>query len=322
MEPIKLKPVLKDYIWGGDKLKKIFKDNFASSTIAEAWLISANNDGMSFIEGGELDEVSFLDYLENNKASLGKNAAKFDYFPILSKLIDAKQSLSVQVHPDDAFAMKHENSYGKNEMWYVLACDDDAFIYYGLNRDVSVEEFNLAVKNGSLEALLNKVYTKKGDVFFIEAGTIHAIGKGNLIVEIQQNSNITYRLYDYNRADDDNNKRELHLDKGSLVANLKKTNPAAIRSKNITPQCALSNYNMLFSSKYFTAIEINVFSSADFWCTDKSFTNLIVLEGSGKLIDADTDKVYSLSTFDSYYLPAKYKKFDIQGNLKIILISV
>ena len=204
LKPFKLTPAFKDYLWGGEKLKTLYNKKCDMDIVAESWELSCHKDGKSTIIGGEFEGETLSDYIQNHgKGVLGKNASKFDYFPILIKFIDAKGDLSVQVHPDDEYALKNEGEYGKTEMWYILECEEGATLYYGFKRDVTRAEYENAIKNNTLTDILNKVPVNKGDVFFIEAGTVHAIGKGIVICEIQQNSNTTYRVYDYNRKDKD-----------------------------------------------------------------------------------------------------------------------
>jgi mannose-6-phosphate isomerase len=222
-DPVKLSPTFKDYLWGGERLKNEFNKKCDMTPLAESWELSAHRDGQSVVIGGEYDGLSLTEYIERiGKEALGENSAKYDYFPLLIKLIDAKGDLSVQVHPSDEYALKNEGEYGKAEMWYILDCDEGACLYYGFSRTVSREEYADAIKEGRLCELLNRVPVKKGDVFFIPAGTVHAIGSGILICEIQQNSNTTYRVFDYNRRDKNGNLRPLHIEKALEVSCLEK----------------------------------------------------------------------------------------------------
>lgn len=215
---IKLSPAYKDYIWGGTKLRDIYGKNCDYDRIAESWELSAHESGPSIVASGEFKGRTFNDYLrENGKKALGWKADGLDRFPILIKIIDAKEDLSIQIHPDDEYALKYENELGKNELWYVMDCEENSYIYWGLKKAISADELKRMVENNTIENVLNKVKVKKGDVIFVEAGTIHAIGAGIMILEIQQNSNCTYRLYDYDRMDKYGNTRELHLDKALAV---------------------------------------------------------------------------------------------------------
>ncbi len=206
MKPLKLTAVYKDYIWGGEKLRTVYGKKTDISPIAESWELSCHKDGYSVICGGEYDGKTLDEYIKENPYVLG-TSVKGNELPILIKLIDAADNLSVQVHPNDEQAMAWEGQNGKTEMWYVVHAEEDARITYGVCKDTTKKELADAIKEKRVEELLNSVPSKKGDVFFVEAGTIHAIGKGNLIAEIQQNSNVTYRLYDYGRVGKDGKER-------------------------------------------------------------------------------------------------------------------
>ena len=198
MKILKLTPAVKDYIWGGTRLSKEFDILSFTDKQAEAWVLSCHDDGENIISGGPFDGRVLKDVLENEgKAYLGTNCNKFDFFPILIKLIDAKDNLSLQVHPDDEYALKYENQYGKTEAWYIIDCDEGAEIIYGLKEDLTKEELKASIESNTILDKVNRVKVKKGDLFFIESGTIHAICKGILLAEVQQNSNVTYRVYDY-----------------------------------------------------------------------------------------------------------------------------
>ena len=212
MYPIKLKPALKDYIWGGTRLKSDFHKTSDLERVAESWELSCHKDGPSIIENGELAGLTLDEYVKRYGTNvLGTNCSKFESFPILIKLIDAKDNLSVQVHPDNDYALRVEGEYGKTEMWYIVDCDDGAELLYGFKNSISKEEFKERIQNNTLTEVTNRVRVNKGDAFFIEAGCLHAIGKGIVIAEIQQNSNTTYRIYDYGRLGTDGKPRDLHI---------------------------------------------------------------------------------------------------------------
>lgn len=217
--PLMLEPAAKAYIWGGVRLNDDFGKGIALSPLAETWECSTHPDGESRADGETLSRV-----LARHPEWLGTHPLAVTggqpVLPIMIKLIDAKADLSVQVHPDDAYALLHEDSFGKTEMWYVLAARPGAELVLGFNRDVSPEMVREAIRDGSLDGLLNHVPAHKDELFYIEAGTVHAIGAGCLVAEIQESSNLTYRLYDYERLDREGNKRPLHLEKALAVANL------------------------------------------------------------------------------------------------------
>lgn len=203
--PLLLKPVIKDYLWGGTRLKDDFKFETEKEIAAEGWMLACHKDGTNIVLNGEYVGKDFDEVL--------KKWGYLEKFPILIKLIDAKQKLSVQVHPDNEYALKNEGEFGKTEMWYVVDCLEGAQLAYGFKEGISQSEFRERIENNTLDEVINYVPVKKGDVFFIEAGTLHAIGEGILIAEIQQNSNTTYRVSDYGRLGADGKPRELHIDK-------------------------------------------------------------------------------------------------------------
>ena len=207
----KLTPACKDNIWGGNKLRKYGKES-DKDRIAESWELSFTDGGEARIEDGRSMNEAFP------RSAWGTSSEKFHAFPVLTKFIDAMDKLSVQVHPSDDYALANEGQFGKTEMWYVVEADEGAGLYMGLERECDSDEFARAVADGSVEKLLSFKKVKRGDVYFIPSGTIHAIGAGTVIFEIQQNSTLTYRLYDYMRRDKDGNLRELHVDKAMKVS--------------------------------------------------------------------------------------------------------
>ena len=221
-KPFLLKPAGKDYLWGGSRLNDDFSKGIEMSPLAETWECSTHPDGPSIVGSGEFVGSSLSEVLNKHPEFLGSHPRTQGELPILIKLIDAKKDLSVQVHPNDEYAVQYENgSLGKTEMWYVLDATKNAKLVYGFYHDIDKAVLRKSLMDGTVEKYLQKVPIRKDDVFYIEAGTVHAIGAGALIAEIQENSNLTYRLYDYNRIDKDGKKRELHIDKALAVADLK-----------------------------------------------------------------------------------------------------
>ena len=221
-KPLLLRPSGKDYLWGGSRLNDEFEKNIDLTPLAETWECSTHPDGPSYVVGGAFDGQELAAVLRAHPEYLGVRHKGENALPILIKFIDAKKDLSVQVHPTDAYAQERENGQpGKTEMWYVLDASKDAKLVYGLKRERTEQQMRDAIAKGTLMKDLQWVPVKKDDLFFIEAGTIHAIGAGALVAEIQENSNLTYRLYDYDRVGKDGKKRELHIDKALDVANLK-----------------------------------------------------------------------------------------------------
>jgi len=313
LNAVKLSPAFKDYLWGGTKLKTLYNKKSNLDIVAESWELSAHKDGQSIVMGGEYDGLTLNEYIEKaGKEILGTNAEKFEYFPILIKFIDAQGSLSVQVHPDDEYALANEGEYGKTEMWYILDCEEGATLYYGFAKDVTKQEYEEAIRNNTLTEILNAVPVHKGDVFFIEAGTVHAIGEGIIICEIQQNSNTTYRVYDYNRKDKDGNTRPLHIEKAVEVSNLKKSPElkAIANDKDV----------VLAQCKYFTVRRLKVAGSMGIDIDKSSFHSLIVAEGSGEVM-LNGEKT-QINKGDSVFVPAQNGKYTVDGQCEIILSYV
>ena len=298
MQPIKLTPALKDYLWGGTRLKTEFKMESNLDKIAEAWVLSCHPDGPSTANGKTLQEI----VEELGEECLGTRGALFPFFPILIKLIDARSPLSIQVHPSDEYALEHENQFGKSEMWYIVDCDEGASLYYGFNREITAEEFAERIKNDTLLEVLNKVPVKKGDCFFIDAGTIHAIGEGILIAEIQQNSNCTYRVYDYGRVGADGKPRDLHVEKALAV------------TKTCPPEYPFGKpeSDTLASCKYFTVVRHKIAGEKQLSVGSESFAAYLCTEG-----EAEIDGV-SLVAGDCVFVPAYYGAIKISGNAEIL----
>lgn len=309
---IKLTPAFKDYLWGGTKLKEKYNKHSDLEKVAESWELSTHKDGASVVTDGEFKGLTLNEYIEKNKGCIGSNAEKFDYFPILIKFIDALDNLSVQVHPDDEYALKIEGEYGKTEMWYILEADEGASLYYGVTKEITRDEFKSRIENNTLLEVLNKVPVKKGDVFFIKSGTIHAIGKGIVICEIQQNSNTTYRVYDYDRRDKNGNPRELHIEKAIEVSSLSPSKTTEINSNG--DDCVLSQ------CEYFTVRKINPSSGKKIEITDKCFHSIIVTDGSGTL--TLNGKATKLNKGDSVFIPAQNAIYELSGECDIILSYV
>lgn len=311
MYPLKLKAQTKPYIWGGSKLKDNFNKETDDAIVAESWEVSCHNEGLSVVDNGEFKNLTLLSVLEKNPDYLGENSKNFEYFPILVKLIDAKQNLSIQVHPSDDYALKNENQYGKSEMWYVVDVEEGAGLYCGFNKIYSQEEIKNALNEGKILDLLNFIKVKKGDVLYIPAGTIHAICAGLVICEIQQNSSITYRLFDYNRVDKDGNKRQLHIEKALNVidANM-------ISTANETVKVINKNIKDLCDCKYFKATEIKVDNCINVRMTSQSFATVTCVSGEGEI--AFDGELETIKMGDTYFIPASDKDYTLFGNLKVI----
>lgn len=218
MEILKLLPTGKDYIWGGTQLREEYDKKIEMSPLAETWECSVHPDGPSVIANDSFKRQTLAEVLKQHPEYLGSKV-KNGELPVLVKFIDAKEKLSVQVHPDD-YARKYERQNGKTEMWYVIDSIEGASLILGFQHKVTPEILHQAIETGTLDKHLQKVEVHKGDTFFVPAGTVHAIGAGILIAEIQESSNVTYRVYDYNRVDKNGNKRELHFDKAMCVMDM------------------------------------------------------------------------------------------------------
>ena len=220
-KPLLLRPTGKDYLWGGSRLNDEFEKRINLNPLAETWECSAHLDGPSYVVGGEFDGQELAKVVKMHPEYLGERHKGQNELSILIKFIDAKKDLSVQVHPSDEYAKEHENGQlGKTEMWYVLDANKGAKLIYGLNKTCTKEEVLAAIQSGTLMNYLQRVPVKKDDLFFIQAGVIHALGAGVLVAEIQESSNLTYRLYDYDRVGKDGRKRKLHVEEALAVANL------------------------------------------------------------------------------------------------------
>lgn len=317
MEIIKLKPIFKDYIWGGYRLKNDYGFDTGYDKTAEGWMLACHKDGMNTVDGGEYDGKTLQEVVDEvgKEKLLGKRSDKYPYFPVLIKLIDAYDNLSIQVHPDDKYAREIENEYGKTEMWYVLDAAKGATLIYGFKQEISSQEFKEAIENNTLLDKLNVVNVKKGDTFFIEAGTVHAIGKGAMIAEIQQNSNCTYRVYDYGRVGADGKPRELHIKKAIDV------------SKTVPPKYDIKPMG---ETKYVDKNEVQLITKCDLFsvnrykCTNRltlnvsenSFMHILVIDGKGTVDGRAAKKG------DSFLIPASYGDVIIGGNLEFLTTKI
>ena len=312
MSVFKLRPSCKDYLWGGHRLVEEYGKEYEGEILAETWELSCHPDGPSTIVNGAYAGKTLEEYIEEaGKEVLGKNCRRFRDFPILIKFIDAKQNLSIQVHPDNRYAMKNEGQYGKTEMWYVMDAGKDAFLYYGFKKEISKEEFARRIQEDTLLEVLNAVPVQKGDVLFIESGTIHAIGEDILIAEIQQNSNVTYRVYDYGRVGKDGKKRDLHIEKALAVTN----RVPLIKSKSSYPHVA--------DCDYFTVDKLNLdgqmMRRMEGYVSEESFVSILILDGEGTVSCGD-EVTYKKG--DSLFLPAGSGTYVIEGNCDALITTI
>ena len=319
---VKLDPAFKDNLWGGTKLRTVFGKKCDYDVIGESWELSAHPDGQSRIATGRYKGMLFNDYLSIiGKEALGWKCQAQDRFPVLIKFIDAKQALSIQIHPDDEYALENEGEYGKNEMWYVIDCEPDSYLYCGLSKEVSKEEIEERIKNNTITEVLNRIDVKPGDVVMVKAGTIHAIGAGILICEIQQNSNSTYRMYDYDRRDKFGNPRELHVAKALDVVDTK----AYVKDNNSEVMLEENeNYSQerLVQCKYFECFKYEIFKEVKLVVDEASFISVLFIAGEGTITEEASGESMSYKAGDSFFISAGKRTVTISGNGKCIVTHV
>ena len=308
-EPMFLKPVFQEKIWGGSRLRSVFGFDIPNDKIGEDWAISAHPHGVSVVENGEYQGQKLDELWQNHKELFGNPTEPV--FPLLIKILDAEDELSVQVHPDDAYGMKHEGELGKTECWYIIDAEPGAEIIYGHHAKTR-EELAEMIQEGRWDDLLKKVPVKKGDFFYVPSGTIHAIGKGIMILETQQSSDTTYRVYDYDRKDANGNTRELHIQQSIDVT----TVPA------ITPQIQMkevrkgnSSIVTYLETEFFNVCEWDIKGITSFK-KQAPYTLATVIDGAGELVV--NEKIYPLTKGASFILPNDVTEWTVQGELSII----
>lgn len=310
---LKLKPSCKNYLWGGHRLAEEYGIEYEEDILAEAWELSCHPDGPSYIVNGKYAGKTLEEFIEaEGKDVLGSHCRRFRDFPILIKFIDAKQNLSIQVHPNNRYALKNEGQYGKTEMWYIMDAKPGAFLYYGFKTEVSKEEFAKRIEEDSLLEVLNAVPVQKGDVLFIESGTIHAIGEGILIAEIQQNSNVTYRVYDYGRVGKDGKKRDLHIEKALAVTN----RVPIVKDKSSYPHVA--------DCDYFTVDKLNLdgtfMKKMEGSVSETSFASILFLDGQGTI--TNNGETLSFKKGESFFLAAGSGNYTIEGSCDALVTTI
>jgi mannose-6-phosphate isomerase len=307
--PLKFEPILKEKIWGGDKLKTFLKKNSHKDHIGESWEISGVKDNVSVIANGELRGMSLKDVLNNYPEEiLGTKINKMfgTDFPLLIKFIDAKKDLSIQLHPDDALAKERHNSFGKTEMWYVMQADKDSNLIVGFNQVMERTAYLDHLKNKTLTETLNFDKVSEGDAYFIEAGRIHAIGSGVLLAEIQQTSDITYRVYDWDRVDENGNERELHNDIAIDAFNFDLKDDFRIDySKNINVS------NEMVSCPFFTTNFINLIGQTEKPNNHGSFVIYMCVEGNCVVTNHYFNE--ALEKGETLLMPAAIDNYTIEG---------
>lgn len=296
---VKLIPCVKSYIWGGTYFQAFGKGD--QEIISELWELSVRGENSSIISSGP-DKGKRLDEVITNE-DIGPVSERFPYFPLLIKLIDAKDNLSVQVHPSDEYAFKNENSFGKSEMWHIISADQDAGLYVGFKKDYQREEIEKHLKDGTILETLNFFKVKPGDTYIINPGTIHAIGKGVRLIEIQQNSDLTYRLFDYFRKDKDGNYRPLHIEKALNVIDYHKYQLPEIKG------------SLLADNRYFKVERIDFKDHLDISADKDSFISFTFISGEGMVDDIPYKQ------FDTFFVPYG-KKSHISGSGTVIVSQV
>ena len=312
MYPLKTEPTFKQYIWGGNNLKEIYGKNTPEPPVAESWEISAHPDGPCKIANGRYKGKTIDELCELlGESFYGKSIKKGEKFPLLLKILDACDRLSVQVHPCDEYAEKYENGEkGKTEAWYILKAEPDAQLIYGFKENITKEIFKTAIKEGKTEDFLNKVPCCEGDVFYIPSGTVHAVGKGLMIAEIQQSSNTTYRVYDYNRRDKNGNLRELHIEKALDVSNFC-SSVGKEKTVGTKENIGTSVLEHIIDNEFFVFEKITVNDS--FESETDGLLHLMFIAKGGFDINGEAFK-----EGDSVIIPAGMKNYTICGNGEIL----
>lgn len=328
--PFFLRPAGKDYIWGGNRLNDDFSKGIDMEPLAETWECSTHPDGLSTVAGGEFAGYTLREVLCRHEEYLGRHpralmkalGLEASELPILVKLIDAKKDLSIQVHPDDAYAYEHEHSLGKTEFWYVVDAAKDTRLVFGLNRDAEPDEVRASISSGALVQYLQKVSVRRDDVFFIPAGTIHAIGAGALIAEIQESSNLTYRLYDYGRLGKDKKPRALHIEKALAVAVLHRAKrpEQPMRVLRYRRGCATE---LLCRCKYFMVERVLVNTErcremTRLYSNDESFFVLLCIDGCGMIGWGEEN--YPIFKGDCVFVPANSAPVVLHGRVQLLMI--
>ena len=314
---IKLKPAFRDLIWGGTKLKSDFLLNTPYEHTAEALMLSPRSDSESAAVGGEFDGVPLSKIYADNPAFFGSNCAKYDRFPLLVKFIDTMDDISVQVHPDDEYAAQVSDDWGKAQLWYVVDCEPGAYLICGFNDELNIEEFRQRIENDTLISAVNTYEVKKGDTFYLEPGTLHAIGKDILLAEIGQNSELSYRVYDYCRVDEHGQSRPLNVEQALDVTI---TAPPLIPAGVMVPRADIDGHyeTLLGRCDYFASSLWEVEESAVISAPDESFVSILMTEGT---LNINNDEMF-MRKGESVLLAAGCKDISLSGMGKFIATVV
>lgn len=319
MEPFLLRPACKDYLWGGTELKTTYGKRTGLTPLAETWECSVHPDGPSVIASGVYKGISLADFLRQCPQALGAHGAVYGGLPILLKLIDAEKDLSIQVHPDDQYARKHEGQLGKTEMWYVLQARPGATLVYGFAHDVTPQLVREAIERNTLLEHLQTVPVYPGDVFLIEPGTIHAIGGGVLLAEVQESSNVTYRVYDYGRRDKAGKTRPLHVEQALSVMDFHAA-PAVRQQQRIVQYTPGAARELVSRCRYFQVERLSTSGHCEIPRTNDTFYTLLVCSGQGAL--EGKEDVLPLKKGDTVFVPAAAGALRLRGKLDMLLIKI
>ena len=310
-EPLFLEPYFQEKIWGGDRLHTEYGYQIPSDHTGECWAISAHTHGPAIVENGPYKGLTLTEVWDKHREVFGN--AKGDVFPLLTKILDAKADLAVQVHPDDAYAKEHEGELGKTECWYVLAADKGAQMYYGHHAKTR-EELAEMIENKQWDKLLRKISVKAGDFLYVPAGTIHAIGKGIMVLETQQSSDTTYRLYDFDRIDKaTGKKRELHLKRSIDVTNVPHVDPKLDIQTTVTGDKKVTRF---VDTDFFAVYKWEIAGSATFERQQAPYTLVSVLDGNGQL--EVEGRTYELKKGMHFILPYAVKSWTLAGKMMLI----
>ncbi|WBW97024.1 type I phosphomannose isomerase catalytic subunit [Oceanirhabdus sp. W0125-5] len=306
MYPLKFKNIYFEKIWGGRDFE-LFRDNMPEGNIGESWDIACHKNGTSVVANGEFEGMKLDELIEEKGAELIGSKISSDWFPLLIKLINAKESLSVQVHPDDEYGMKVEGEMGKTEVWYVVEAFEGANLVVGTKEGCTKEQFKAAIERGNLEPHMNKILVEKGDVYFVKSGLIHAIGEGVIIAEIQQNSDTTYRVYDYDRG------RELHVEKALDVVDLsligKKSTGVKLEGEGFSKSylCLCKDFSLELYDVSTCIKEVS---------DNERFYAFTCVEGEGKVKYKDGE--VDINKGDSVMIPAALGEYELVGEMKLL----
>lgn len=315
--PFLLLPAYKDYLWGGNRLASLFGKRGGPERIAESWELSAHPDGESVIAGGPFRGQTLTAFLESHPGAAGTAVPAGRGFPLLVKLIDAARNLSVQVHPDEDYARRTEGGRGKTEMWYILRSDPGAFLYCGFSRPVTRGEVERRIREGTLPEVLRSVPVEPGDVFFIPAGTIHAIGEGIVLAEVQESSNITYRVFDYGRAGEDGRPRPLHIGKALDVFRMEEGCPPPPGGEGEFRFVPGGKLRLLCSCPSFTCSVLELNGRFSQKVGDEFFLSLLCLDGKARL--SSSGGGLGIGTGDSAFVPAGRRDIVLEGTGHFLL---